>query len=150
MSTMLENGEETHMTSQAKGAFEVKATPLAWNESAAGSVSEHSLGRFLLDKHYHGDLEGTGEGQMLTAGSAEKGSAAYVAIERVAGTLQGRNGTFSLTHSGTMNRGALQLSVSIVPDSGTGELQGIAGTLEIKITEGKHNYELNYTLATVQ
>ena len=138
------------MTSQAKGAFEVKTTPQTWSESSGVSVSDHSLGRFLLDKHYHGDLEGTGEGQMLTAGSPQKGSAAYVAVERVTGALQGRTGSFNLTHVGTMNRGALQLSVVIVPDSGTGELQGIAGTLEIKIADGKHSYELNYTLATVQ
>lgn len=138
------------MTSQAKGTFEVKTTPQTWSESSGGSVSDHSLGRFLLDKHYHGDLEGTGEGQMLTAGSAEKGSAAYVAIERVTGALHGRTGTFTLTHNGTMNRGTLQLSVVIVPDSGTGELQGVAGAMEIKIAEGKHSYELSYTLATVQ
>jgi hypothetical protein len=134
----------------AKGPFSVKTTPQAWSESSQGSVSDHSMGRFLLDKQYQGDLEASAEGQMLTAGDPQKGSAAYVAVERVNGTLEGRKGTFLLTHSGTMNKGALQLAISIVPDSGTGELQGIAGTLAIQIVDGKHNYQLDYTLATLQ
>jgi LDH2 family malate/lactate/ureidoglycolate dehydrogenase len=138
------------MNLQAKGAFTVKTTPQAWSETPQGSVSDHSLGRFLLDKQYHGDLEGTAEGQMLTAGSPQKGSAAYVAVERVTGTLQGRKGSFMLTHSGTMNKGDLHLLITIVPDSGTDELAGIAGTLTIQIVDGKHNYELAYTLSTMQ
>jgi hypothetical protein len=138
------------VTTQAKGPFSVKTTPQAWSESSQGSVTDHALGRFLLDKQYHGDLEATGEGQMLTAGSPDKGSAAYVAVERVNGTLHGRTGTFLLTHSGTMNKGARQLLITIVPDSGTGDLTGISGTMDIQIVDGKHNYQLNYTLVTLQ
>jgi LDH2 family malate/lactate/ureidoglycolate dehydrogenase len=138
------------MTLQAKGSFDVKTTPQAWSESAQGAVTDHSLGRFLLDKQYHGELEATAEGQMLTAGSPAKGSAAYVAVERVSGTLSGRKGTFMLTHSGTMHKGDLHLLITIVPDSGTDELAGIAGTLSIQIVDGKHNYELAYTLTTIQ
>jgi len=101
----------------------------------------------LLDKHYHGDLEGTGKGQMLTAGTSVKGSGAYVAIEKVTGTLQGHTGTFVLQHTGIMNNNAPQLTISVVPDSGTGQLAGIAGKMTIKIApDGKHSYEFEYTL----
>jgi hypothetical protein len=100
----------------------------------------------LLDKTYSGDLVGTGKGEMLIAGTAVKGSAGYVAIERVNGTLGGRNGSFVLQHTGTMNRGVPQLSVAVVPDSGTGELAGLAGTLAIIIQGGKHRYDFDYTL----
>ncbi len=99
-----------------------------------------------LDKVFSGDLQGTSEGEMLTAGSPAKGSAGYVAIERVSGTLDGRTGTFVLQHSGTMNRGALELSVRVVPDSGTDGLAGIAGTLDIQIVDGKHLYTFDYAL----
>jgi hypothetical protein len=138
------------MNLQAKGAFTVKTTPQAWSEGEQGSVTDHSLGRFLLDKQYHGGLEATAEGQMLTAGSPQKGSAAYVAVERVNGTLGGRKGSFMLTHSGTMNKGDLQLLITVVPDSGTDELAGMSGTLSIQIVDGKHNYELAYSLSTMQ
>ncbi len=83
---------------------------------------------------------------MLTAGTAVKGSAGYVAIERVSGVLQGRSGTFVLQHTGTMTRGALQLSITVVPDSGTDQLAGLAGTMNIIIAEGKHSYDFAYTL----
>ena len=104
------------------------------------------LNRMTLDKQYHGDLEGIGKGQMLTAGTSEKGSGAYVAIEKFTGTLKGHSGTFVLQHSGTMTQNVPQLSVSIVPDSGTGELKGIAGKMTITIASGKHSYDLEYTL----
>ncbi|MGC2449373.1 MAG: DUF3224 domain-containing protein, partial [Candidatus Sulfotelmatobacter sp.] len=105
------------------------------------------LNRMTLDKQYHGDLEGTGRGQMLTAGTEVKGSGAYVAIEKVTGTLKGRSGSFVLQHSGTMTQNAPQLSVTIVPDSGTGELKGIAGKMIINIAAGgKHSYDIEYTL----
>jgi hypothetical protein len=94
----------------------------------------------------HGDLEATSKGQMLTAGTPAKGSAGYVAIERVSGTLHGRTGTFILQHSGTMTRGALQLSITVVPDSGTGQLTGLTGKMDIQITDGKHSYDVAYTL----
>ena len=104
------------------------------------------LGRMSLDKTFSGDLQGTGKGEMLMAGTEIKGSAGYVAIERVTGTLNGRTGTFVLQHTGTMNRGAPQLSVTVVPDSGTGQLSGLSGTLNIIIAGGKHSYAFDYSL----
>jgi hypothetical protein len=104
------------------------------------------LGRMSIDKRFHGDLEATSKGEMLTAGTSVKGSAGYVAIERVDGTLRGRSGTFVLQHSGTMTRGVPQLTVTVVPDSGTGELAGLAGRMAIVIADGKHSYDFEYTL----
>ena len=104
------------------------------------------LGRFSLDKHFHGDLEGTSKGEMLTGGTPVKGSAGYVAIELVTGKLHGRNGSFILQHTGTMDRGKPSLSVTVVPDSGTDELVGLAGKMAITIAGGKHSYEFEYTL----
>jgi hypothetical protein len=95
-------------------------------------------------KQFHGDLEGTSTGEMLSAGTSTQGSAGYVAIERVTGTLGGRSGTFILQHSGTMTRGAPQLSITVVPDSGTGQLAGLTGTMTITIVNGKHSYEFAY------
>jgi hypothetical protein len=106
------------------------------------------LGRMSIDKQYHGDLEGTSKGQMLTGGTPIKNSAGYVAIEHVTGTLKGRKGSFILQHTGVMNRGSPSLVITIVPDSGAGQLEGIRGTMAIKIDGGKHSYELNYTLGT--
>jgi hypothetical protein len=106
------------------------------------------LGRMSIDKQFHGDLEGTSKGQMLTGGTPIKNSAGYVAIERVTGTLKGRKGSFILQHTGIMNRGAPSLTITIVPDSGTEQLEGLRGTMTIKIEGGKHAYELNYTLGT--
>jgi hypothetical protein len=100
-----------------------------------------------IDKQFHGNLVGSSKGQMLTAGTSVKGSAGYVAIEQVTGTLHGRSGAFVLQHSGTMTRGAPQLIVSVVPDSGTGELAGLTGTLTIAIADGKHSYDFDYALA---
>jgi hypothetical protein len=128
------------MTKHAKGTFDVKMLP---QEDKGGDAS---LGRFLLDKTYHGELEASGKGQMLTAGTEVQGSAAYVAVEKVSGTLAGHKGGFALHHIGVMNRGAPNLAIGIVPDSGNGELKGIAGTLTIDIVEGKHYYDLAYTL----
>jgi hypothetical protein len=99
-----------------------------------------------IDKQFHGDLEAKSIGQMLTAGTAVPGSAGYVAIERVSGTLRGKSGSFTLQHTGTMARGNYQLSVTVVPDSGTGELAGIVGEMKIIIDGGKHSYEFDYTL----
>jgi hypothetical protein len=99
-----------------------------------------------IDKQFHGDLEATSKGQMLAAGTEVKGSAGYVAIERVSGTLHGHNGTFALQHSGTMTRGAFQLSITVVPDSGSGQLVGLAGQFAINIVDGKHFYDFDYTL----
>ena len=127
---------------QAKGTFEVKLDPQGEPDKAEGST----LARMSIDKKYHGDLEGTAKGTMLTAATDVKGSAGYVAVERVTGTLNGKTGSFVLQHSGTMTRGTPQLSVTVVPDSGTGQLEGIAGTLTIKIADGKHSYVFDYTL----
>ncbi len=128
------------MTNHASGPFEVKLNPQTSYEA--------SLGRMSIDKQYHGDLEATGKGEMLGMMTAVKGSAGYVAMELVSGTLHGRQGTFVLQHSGTMTRGAQHLSVTVVPDSGTGQFMGLQGTMTIKIEEsGKHFYEFEYTLA---
>ena len=128
----------------AAGTFEVKLKP-----QTDENVGDPTIGRMSLDKQFHGDLEGTSKGFMLASGAAiVKGSGGYVAMERVTGTLKGRSGSFVLQHSGTMTRGIPQLSVTVVPDSGTGQLEGIAGTLAIKIADGKHSYEFAYTLPT--
>jgi hypothetical protein len=133
--------KEKTVMSHASGTFEVKLAP---QTSEAGA--DATVGRMSIDKQFHGDLEGTSKGQMLSAMGAVKGSAGYVAMERITGTLQGRTGSFVLQHSGTMTRGVPQLSVTVVPDSGTGQLTGLAGTMTIKINEGKHSYEFEYTL----
>ncbi len=104
------------------------------------------LGRMAIDKQFRGDLEAVSKGEMLSAMTDVKGSAGYVALERVTGTLGGRSGSFVLQHSGTMTRGEAQLTVTVVPDSGTGELAGLAGKLSIQIAEGKHSYAFDYTL----
>ena len=140
-SSTVQKGEV--MTTRATGTFEVKLTPQAQEEKS----EDANLGRMLIDKQFHGDLEGTSKGQMLSAMTAVKGSAGYVAIEKVSGKLHGRTGTFVFQHSGTMNRGVPQLSVTVVPDSGTGELTGISGKMNIIIADGKHSYEFDYTLA---
>jgi hypothetical protein len=101
-----------------------------------------------INKQFHGDLEATSQGEMLSAGSPVKGSAGYVAMEKVAGSLSGRAGAFVLQHSGVMTRGAPSLSVTVVPDSGSGELTGLSGQMIIQIEAGKHSYEFEYTLET--
>lgn len=126
----------------ARGTFDVKINPLTTYENAEGSP----LGRLSIDKQFKGDLEATSKGEMLSAGGQVKGSAGYVAIERVRGTLQGRQGSFILQHSGRMTRGAPELTITVVPDSGTDELTGLAGTMAIIIDSGKHFYEMTYTL----
>jgi hypothetical protein len=114
---------------------------------AAQGSGDATLGRMTIDKQSHGDIEGTSKGEMLTAGTSVAGSAGYVAIERVSGTVRGRAGTFMLQHSGTLTRGAPQLTITVVPDSGTGELTGISGAMTIDIADGKHSYTFTYTLA---
>lgn len=130
------------MPHRATGTFDVKVTPQTQDEK----VGDPTVGRVSLDKQFHGDLDATSKGQMLAAGTETPGSAGYVAMERVIGTLHGRKGTFALQHSGTMTRGAPQLVIRVVPDSGTGQLLGLVGTMTIKIVEGKHLYEFDYTL----
>jgi|SRR5580765_3180784 hypothetical protein len=126
---------------RAAGPFDVKITPQDDNSD------DPLLSRMILDKTYLGDLEATAAGQMLAAGTAVKGSAAYVAIEKVSGTLNGRAGTFVLQHVGIMNRNAPQLTITVVPDSGTGDLQGLSGKMTIIIApDGKHSYDFEYAL----
>lgn len=133
------------MNRHATGTFEVKLNPLDLNEVGEGETR----GRISINKTFHGDLEATSIGEMLSAMTEVKGSAGYVAMERVVGTLQGRQGSFVLQHSGTMNRGEPSLSVTVVPDSGTAELAGLSGSLTITIREGVHCYGLDYRLGEV-
>ncbi len=125
----------------ATGSFDVQINPQT-EDAAAGTT----LGRMSIDKQFQGDLVGSSKGEMLTA-RTDAGSAVYVAIERVTGTLHGRSGSFTLVHQGAMTRAAQQLTISVVPDSGTGQLAGLAGHLTIIIADGKHEYDFAYTLA---
>lgn len=134
--------EKQTMTQNATGPFDVKLIP----QQADPSVADAQIGRMLLDKQFHGDLEATSKGEMLATQTEVKTSAGYVAMERVVGTLKGHKGTFALQHTGTMNRGEYQLSVTVVPDSGTGELTGLRGSMKIIIAEGKHSYDFEYSL----
>lgn len=129
------------MSTIAKGTFTVEMKPLA--ERNADGVN---MGRMSLDKRFEGDLVATGTGEMLTALTPVKGSAGYVAIERITGTLAGRTGSFVFQHSGTMDRGTQRLSITVVPGSGTGALAGISGEFRLNIVEGKHFYEFEYSL----
>jgi Protein of unknown function (DUF3224) len=137
------NQKEPVMTKHASGTFEVKIAPQKPDSQVAESAN---LGRMTIDKQLHGDLEGTSKGEMLSAMSKVEGSGAYVALERVTATLHGRSGTFLFQHGGTMTRGVPHLSVSVVPDSGTDQLEGITGNMAIKIEAGKHFYEFDYAL----
>jgi hypothetical protein len=130
------------VTDRAKGTFEVKLTP----QTPDDEVADSTIGRMSIDKEFHGDLEATSKGQMLAAGTGVPGSAGYVALERVTGTLHGASGAFTLQHSGTMTRGAPQLTITVVPDSGAGQLAGLAGSMEIDNIEGQHFYHFAYTL----
>jgi hypothetical protein len=137
------NAKEADVTNRANGTFDVKLIPQAPDDK----VEVPPVGRMTIDKQYHGDLEAASKGQMLAIGTEVKGSAGYVAMERVIGTLHGQSGTFALQHTGTMTRGAPQLSITVVPDSGTGQLVGLTGKLAINIVDGKHLYDFEYTLA---
>jgi hypothetical protein len=127
--------------SRASGAFDVTVTPLPAEEKDGKA----GIPRFAIAKRYHGDLEATADAEMLVSGSPSSG--AYVAIENVRGALAGRKGTFALQHSGTADRGAQSLSITVVPDSGTGDLKGLSGRMSIRIEkDGKHFYELRYSI----
>lgn len=134
------------MTNIAKGTFEVKVTPLAAEEN----VGDPLIGRLSLDKTFSGAMSGTSKGQMLGIGASVEGSGGYVAAERFVGTLDGKKGSFSMQHSGTMQAGKYELNVIVVPDSGTDDLTGISGKLKIKIEGGKHFYELEYWLPSAK
>ncbi|HUK73922.1 MAG TPA: DUF3224 domain-containing protein [Candidatus Bathyarchaeia archaeon] len=132
------NKKDTTATAHATGTFEIKLTP---------KPSDPPLGKFSFDKQFHGGLDGTSKGEMLTAGSGAAGSSGgYVALEQFTGTLDGRKGGFILEHSGTMIAGKPQLTITVVPDSGTGELKDLTGEMSITIANGKHSYDFAYTL----
>jgi uncharacterized protein DUF3224 len=133
--------KERFVTNQASGTFEVKLNP------QEDKVGDPTISRMSIDKQFHGDLEATSKGQMLAAGTDVQGSAGYVAIERVDGKLHGRTGNFALQHSATMTRGVPQLTITVVPDSGSDQLVGLNGTMTINIVDGKHFYEFEYNLA---
>src|SRR5215213_3185231 len=132
--------QDKAMTNRAAGTFDVKVSP-------EGQGADMPIGRMSLDKQFHGDLDGTSKGQMLTASSSSvKNSAGYVAIEKVVGTLNGRRGSFYLQHNGVMTRGVGELTITVIPDSGTEQLTGLRGKMNIIIADGKHSYEFEYTL----
>jgi Protein of unknown function (DUF3224) len=134
------------MPRTAQGTFEVKTAPLPPDEATAATA----IGRYSLDKAYLGDLQAVSAGEMLGAGNPATGTAGYVAMEQVTGTLHGQSGSFALQHFGSMQGGKFDLNIRAVPGSGTGELEGIAGDLTIIIESGKHSYSFEYTLPEVQ
>jgi hypothetical protein len=127
---------------EAAGSFEVRLSP----EAMSAVASESGLGRMSIDKTFKGDLTATSKGEMLAYRSSVQGSAGYVAMETVSGTLHGRKGSFVLQHSSTMTRGMPTQSITVVPDSGTDELSGLAGNLTIQIEQGQHFYKFSYSL----
>ncbi len=135
-------GRAPVMTRHAEGTFDVKTTPIAADDATMGTL----IGRYSLVKQYHGDLDATAKGEMLGAGEPSSGNAGYVAIEQVTGTLNGRTGSFALQHIGAMHGASYKLSVAVVPGSGTAQLTGLAGTFTITVANGKHSYNLEYTL----
>ena len=135
--------KEKLVTKKASGTFEVKVTP----QPPADNAGQTKISRMSIDKKFSGDLEAASKGEMLAAGTGAPGSSGgYVAIERVSGTLNGKKGSFILQHSGTMNRGTPHLVITVVPDSGTDELKGLSGRMEINIADGRHSYVFEYTL----
>jgi len=134
--------KDSSMTQHATGPFDVKLIPL----DPAFKTEDTSIARMSIDKQFHGDLEAGSKGEMLSAATSVKGSAGYVAIERVSGSLHGRTGTFILQHNATMARGTPMLNIIVVPDSATGQLTGLTGTMNIIIANGKHSYYFAYTL----
>jgi Protein of unknown function (DUF3224) len=128
---------------RATGKFDVKITPQASDLAPEGP----NLGRMSIEKQYHGDLDATAKGEMITAaGIAVKESAAYSAVERVSGSLHGKKGTFALQHTGIMTRGTPSLNITVVPDSSTGELVGLTGKMDIVIEGKEHSYVLDYEI----
>lgn len=130
-------------THTATGPFDVKLAPQPLSEIATPA----NLGRLSIDKQFHGDLAATSVGEMLSAMGTVEGSAGYVAIERVTGTLHGRDGSFVLQHSATMNRGTPELIIQVVPDTGTDQLAGLSGLMKIINENGQHSYVFEYALA---
>jgi uncharacterized protein DUF3224 len=135
--------QEMFMATRARGTFEVKLEP----HPPSGKAQAANLGRLSIDKRFHGDLEASSLGEMLAAGTDVEGSAGYVALERVSGNLHGRLGSFILQHHGLMARGASELTISVVPDSGTDQLAGLMGKMTITIVDGQHLYDFEYAFA---
>jgi hypothetical protein len=134
--------ESRRMSQRATGPFDVKVVPQKPDTQIARAAN---LGRLTIDKRFHGDLEGISKGEMLATQTEVKGSAGYVAMERVTGKLNGRSGSFVLLHSATMTRGTPATSITVVPDSGTGELKGISGKMSISVApDGAHSYEFDF------
>jgi len=132
------------MRAHVRGTFEVKLTP----RPPEDGVIDAPVARLTIDKRFHGELDASSRGEMLAVRTDVEASAGYVALERVTGMLGGRRGSFALQHCGTMDRGTASLSVTVVPDSGTGELVGLTGTMAIEITDGQHVYDFDYALAS--
>ncbi|NHZ66399.1 DUF3224 domain-containing protein [Massilia genomosp. 1] len=136
------SAQASPVIARASGPFEITIIPAGVPEKEGRTVTA----RMALEKRYTGALAASGKGAMLTAVSDTRGSAAYVAIERVSGTLAGRKGGFVLQHAGTMRAGTSQATITIVPDSGTEELSGISGAMTLTVVDGKHFYALDYAL----
>jgi hypothetical protein len=144
LATFAQSQEKSPMAQHATGPFDVKIAP---QQPDSDIEKAANLVRMTLDKQFHGDLEATSKGEMLATDASGKGSGGYVALERVTGTLKGKKGGFVLQHSATMTRGVPNMSIFVVPDSGTGELTGISGKMNIIIAPGgKHSYEFDYTI----
>lgn len=133
-----EPGDKT-MTTHARGTFTVAIVPLS-------PPPAEGLNRYSINKEIHGDLEATTKGEMFSGGDPQLGEAGYVAIEVVTGTLQGKHGSFALQHLATMDAAGPKMTVLVVPGSGTGDLKGISGTFVIQIADGRHSYDLEYSL----
>jgi hypothetical protein len=134
---------QKEVTMTARGTFEVKMTPQPPDDGAGGGFD-----RLFGDKQFHGELDAVSKGQMLAVRTAVEGSGGYVALELVTGKLNGRRGSFVLQHKGTMSKGVYNMNVTVIPDSGTDELVGIAGTMTIIIEGSKHSYNFEYTLGS--
>jgi hypothetical protein len=137
--TVFAQPEPATMTSHARGTFTVAIVPLS-------PAPAEGLNRYSINKEIHGDLEATTKGEMFSGGDPKLGAAGYVAIEVVTGTLQGEHGSFALQHLATMDAAGPKMTVLVVPGSGTGELQGISGSFVIQIADGRHSYDLEYSL----
>ncbi len=134
-------GQSKGSSMHASGSFDVKVAPVE------DKTLDAAIARFSLDKQFHGDLEGTSKGEMLSSGNPASGNAGYVALEKVTGTLQGRSGSFVLQHSASIKANVPQMTITVVPGSGTGQLEGISGDLTITFAPGgKHSYDFEYTL----
>ena len=132
------------MSQRATGSFDVKVTPQKPDTQIARAAN---LSRLTIDKRFHGDLEGISKGEMLALQTEVKGSAGYVALERVTGKLKGHSGSFVLQHSASMSRGESQAQISVVPDSATGELRGLSGKMNISVgADGTHAYEFDFKI----